>query len=197
MRKLVISAMFCLAAAAWMATGPGPAYGSIIHDEGVDGDLSDDRLDPTDLVLAEGTNSLIATSVSGDREYYTLTVPAGLQLSAVVMFSYSGLDETAFIAVQAGTSLTEPPTGTDPENLLGWTHFGPGAGNVGDDILDDMGLAEPAIGFSPPLASGDYTFWSQQTGVNAATYQFDFVVTPEPATLMLLGLVGVAFRRRR
>jgi hypothetical protein len=56
------------------------------------------------------------------------------------------------------------------------------------------------MGFTPPLAAGNYTFWIQQTGANSATYTLDFRVTPEPGTLALLGIsaaVGVAIRRRR
>jgi hypothetical protein len=186
------------AAALWMSALFATSAGAtILHDEGVDGDISNDRLNPTDHMLAFGTNSVIATSVSGDREYLTLTVPAGMQLDSVVLFSYTSVDPLSFIAVQSGTTLTEPPTGTDPSNLLGWTHFGPGAGNVGTDILDDLGASAPAIGFSPPLGPGDYTWWMQQTGVNAATFQFDFNVSPEPATLGLVALVALGLRRRR
>lgn len=186
-----------LAVALGLAVAATGARASIIHDEGVDGDLSGDRFIPTAYTLAFGTNSVIATSVSGDREYVTLSVPAGMQLDSVVLFSYVGVDLTAFIAVQAGTTFTEPPTGTDANNLLGWTHFGPGVGNVGTDILDDLGASSPAIGFSPPLAAGDYTWWMQQTGASPATYQFDFNVSPEPATLALVALAALALRRRR
>ena len=54
-----------------------------------------------------------------------------------------------------------------------------------------------AIGFTPPLPAGDYTFWMQQTGANSATYQFDFIVTPEPATAGLLFAAAVLLLRRR
>lgn len=180
----------------WAVAATG-SRASIIHDESVDGDLSGDRFNPTDHTLAFGTNSVIATSVSGDREYLTLTIPGGMQLDSIVLFSYVGLDETAFIAVQSGTTLTEPPTGTNANNLLGWTHFGPAIGNVGTDVLDDMCVASPAIGCSPPLAAGDYTYWMQQTGGLAATYRFDFNVSPEPATLALFALGALALWRRR
>jgi MYXO-CTERM domain-containing protein len=175
-----------------------PASAALLHDEGVDGDLSGDGLNPAHFDLSLGANSIIATSVSGDREYVNLTVPAGLELSAVNLVSYQGLDGTAFIAVQQGATFTESHIGTDVANLFGWSHFGPGVGNLGTDILDDIGQGPGAIGFTPPLSSGEYTWWMQQTGGNAATYQFDFVVTPEPAALVLaaLGLALVARRRR-
>lgn len=189
MRSLIV------AAAVTIALNGALARASSAYDEGVDGDLSNNRLAPTSLLFSAGANSITATSVSGDREYVHVVIPVGTVLSSIVLASYSSLDDTSFIAVQAGTILSEPATGTNPANLLGWTHFGDGPGNVGTDILDDLGASAPAIGFAPPLPAGDYTFWMQQTGVNAATFRFDFEVTPEPATLALLAL-AYALRRR-
>lgn len=167
-----------------------------IWDEAVHGDLSNDRLAPTPLTLTPGTHSLFATSVSGDREYLACTIPAGAQLARLILVSYAGLDGTAFAAVQAGPTLTEPPQGTNVANLLGWSHFGPGAGNLGSDILDGMGAGPGAIGFTPPLPSGVFTFWLQQTGPNASTYQFDFVVTPSPGPAAVLLALPLALARR-
>lgn len=172
------------------------APAAILHDEAVHGDLSGDRLNPSSYVLALGSNSIIASSVSGDREYVTLNVPAGLSLSSLVLSAYEGDDQTAFIAVQNGTQLTEPPSGADVANLLGWTHFGPGAGlPPPEDVLDELGSGAGAIGFSGALPAGDYTFWMQQTGGAVATYRFDFVTTPEPASAMVLALAALLRRR--
>lgn len=178
-----------------LAVSTAPA--GIVYDEGVDGDFSGDRFNPTDLVLSEGVNLITATSIRDDREYVTLTIPAGLQLDSLVLVSYVGLDETAFIGVQAGDIMSEPSSGANPANLLGWTHFGPGAGNVGADILPEIGMGFDAIGFTPPLPGGDYTFWIQQTGTSAATYTMAFNVSPEPASLVLLSAALMFLRRRR
>lgn len=195
--RLVTAGGLWTGVGAAMAAASSAAVAGVIHDESMHGDLSDDRLNPTPLVLADGVNSLIATSQAGDREYVRFTVPAGRQLGAVNLTSYSGVDGTAFIAAQAGTSMTEPPTGTNVGNLLGWTHFGPGAGNLGDDILPAIGTGPGAIGFLPPLPEGEYTFWIQQIG-STSTYQLDFVSIPAPATLTLGVLaLGAAARRRR
>jgi len=174
-----------------------PSHGDTIWNEGVNGDLSGDRFAPTSLALLPGVNSIIATSVQGDREYVTLNLSAGLQLDSIVLFSYVSNDPLAFIGVQAGTTFTEPPTGTNVANLLGWTHFGSNPNTIGTDILDNMGVGLGAIGFAPPLPGGIYTFWIQQTGVNMATYQLDFVVTPAPGAMSLLVLAGLAGGRRR
>jgi hypothetical protein len=164
----------------------------VTWDETIDGPLSNDRLAPTAVDLVPGINSMLGTTVSGDREYVTMNVASGQKLSQIVLESFVGLDLTGFIGVQSGTTFTEPPTGTNVANLLGYSHFGPGAGNLGLDILPSIGQGGGAIGFAPPLPSGDYTFWIQQTGTNATTYQFDFVVVPEPGTIVLLSVGGLA-----
>ena len=174
------------------------ASADIVHDESINGDFSNDQNNPTQLALSLGINSILATSVQGDREYVTVTIPIGMELSELILVSYAGIDETAFIAVQSGPVITEPPTGTNPANLLGWAHFGPALGNVGLDILPEIAIGADAIGFTPPLPAGTYAFWIQQTGVNAATYQFDFVLVPAPgvAALLAIGALGCTRRRR-
>lgn len=166
-------------------------------------DLSGDRLNPTQLTLSPGTNSLIARSSGGanpDREYFTLNLPANLRLDHINLASYVSNDDVAFLGAQAGATFTEPPVGTNASNLLGWTHFGPSSvAPPGTDLLDNI-LAKP--GQSVSLPSGKYTFWAQQTG-ESARYQLDFVVTsvPEPSlwALLMVGLlaIGVPLHRRR
>ena len=159
-------------AVAALAYGQSFVRADVAWNEGVHGDLSNDRLNPTVITVGLGVNSILATSVSGDREYFTMTLAPGWKLEQIFLASYASVDLTAFIGVQNGTVFTEPPTGTNVANLLGWAHFGPGVNTVGTDILDNMGVGNGAIGFTPPLPAGSYTFWSQQTGTNAATYRF-------------------------
>jgi hypothetical protein len=170
----------------------------VIWDENVHGDISGDRLNPDFVTLSAGSNFLMATSGPDDREYIRLDVPVGFQLNAIILESYQGLDEVAFIGVQAGTVFTEEHIGTDPGNLLGWTLFGPAIQSIPSDILDDMSVGAGAIGFTPPLSSGPYTYWIQQTG-DPATYRFDFQVAPvpEPASMAALGIGTLALLRRR
>jgi len=185
--------------AALLLTCFGIAHASVIWDEDLQGDISNDRFNPSVGTMTLGSNFLFATSKQGDREYIRIDIPDGMQLEKLMMEHYHGDDLTAFIAIQAGTTFTEPPTGTNVANLLGYTHFGPGPGNVGTDILDDMGTGQGAIGFVPPLNAGPYTYWIQQTGVNPAHYHFEFIVgtVPEPCTMAVLGVAGLAFLRRR
>lgn len=173
------------------------AHAIVIHDESVNGDLSNDRFNPTPYNLAMGASSVIATSVQGDREFFSLTIPAGLQLSSIIQVSYVGDDGVAFAAVQAGPQLTVDPDSFDATGLLGWTHFGPFIFVDGSDILPMMGEGFGADGFVPPLPAGTYTFWLQQAGTSPSTYQLDFVVTPAPSAAALLGVAALAACRRR
>ena len=178
---------------------------AVTYNEAVNGDLSGDRNAPTALVLAVGSNPITATSAAGDIEYFRLTLPPGGRLSAINVVS-STSTSLSFIAVQPGTTFTEPPTGTVVSHLLGYAHFGPGNGTVGANILGNMGVGAGAIGFVPPLVASDYTFWSQETSSVASTYKLDFVVTqasPAPlgrtaaAALALALLMLGAWRLRR
>lgn len=170
----------------WLLTccfiGGGPLVAATIWDEAVQGDLSGNRANPSSAQLEEGNNALFATTQAGDVEYLTLNVPGGHVLDAILLGVYAGLDGTAFIAVQSGTTFTEPAVGTTVGNLLGYSHFGPNLGQVGQDILPAIGQGFGAQGFAPPLASGDYTFWIQQTGA-PATYRLEFIVSALPLQL--------------
>lgn len=164
-----------------------------IHDESLNGDLSGNRLAPTALALALGTNSILGATTSGDLEYFSVTVPASATFSSLLLAQFTSADDVAFLAVQSGATFTET-TSPDVANLLGWTHFGSGglAGSAltGTDILDELGAGSGAIGFTPPLPSGTYTFWLQQTQAQQVSYRLDLVVVPEPTTALLL-LMGL------
>jgi hypothetical protein len=169
----------------------------VIWDESINGDISGDRLNPSFVNLSLGVNTLIASSLTGDREYIRMTIPAGLNLASIVNVTWISEDPIGFIAVQQSATFTEPPTGTNVANLLGWMHFGSGPGTVGQNILAALGQGAGSIGFAPPLPASTYTFWIQQTGPFLATYRLDFVVVPAPGTVALGALALLCAPRRR
>jgi hypothetical protein len=185
------------------------ARADVIWDESASGDLSNSQAAPTALPLAAGTNSILGTVGPGDmQDWVALTVPAGFQLSALVLAAYQSTDVQGFIGVQAGPVFVGSPF--SPGSYLGYAHFGTGATNgplpptnlVGADLLPIMGdttLAAGSQGFTPPLPSNTYTFLIQQLGAVTA-YQLDYNVTPVPAPAglgaLLLGATGVSRRRR-
>ena len=198
-----------LSALLWVAIGSTAIFaplqaGAFIYNESVDGDLSGDRLAPTTLVPQPGSNTLAGTTSPGDLEYVRISLPAGMQLSALVLVSVTSTDNVAFIGLQAGPTFTVAPDEVVESDLLGYTHFGTGpvAGTAtpGNDILDNIGQGEGSIGFVPPLTGPDYTFWIQQFNSGPFSYSFDFVVMPEPGTPALLAgaglLLGLARWRR-
>jgi hypothetical protein len=152
------------------------------YTESVNGDFSNDRLAPTLWgTLPVGSNVLTGTTNSSDLDYFTINIPSGENLSGLKVVSFDGGDggdETAFIGVQTGTVMTVPPDTQTAAGLLGWSHFGPGVGDVGLDILPFIGSQGfGSTGFVPPLPSNNYTFWIQQLGFDPTAYQFEFIVS--------------------
>jgi hypothetical protein len=187
--------LFALTAAvACVVLSTSTAGAVVVWDEAIDGDVSTNRLAPSSAALVRGRNTLTATSVgpsaTADREYITFSMPAETKLTRIYVEAYSGIDEIGFIAVQSGTTFTEPPTGTNVTNLLGYDHFGPGVYPLGRNILPNIGIGPGSIGFTAPLPADNYTFWLQQTGINASTYTIGFFVVPEPSALAMFAIGG-------
>jgi len=169
--------------------------------ESVNGDLSGDRLNPTQFTLEVGVNTLTGSVISGDLDYLTINIPSGFEFTSFSLTSYTGTGTLtkSFVGIQSGTTFTVTPATATAGSLLGYAHFGP-TGAQGE-ILDDMGNGAGAMGFTPPLPAGDYTFWIQETSGTVRNYGFTLNVAPvpEPAawTLCLagLGIIGLCARR--
>ncbi len=178
---------FAIASAVFVASivAAAPAFADVAWNEAVNGELSNNGNSPTALgSWGPGTHSVLTTSGSGDIDDFTFSVPAGLTLQSITNSVYSGLDETAFIGLAPGNTINHAIA---PTGLIGYQHFGPAQGNTGTDLLQFMG---------GPQGPGNYSIWWQQAG-SPATVQLDFVVTPEPASALSLGLLAVAFTTTR
>ena len=151
---------------------------AILHDEEVNGDITDDPFNPLSLQLANSDNRFRASVIVGDLDY--VNVPAGQVLSSITLEDYVSSNSTSFIGIQAGTVFTEPATAAAAAvgNLLGYAHFG--RSMIGTNILPAVSTGAGAQGFVPPLAAGDYTFWMQETSDASVDFSINFGLTVAP-----------------
>lgn len=158
-------------------------YENVVYDETVDGDLSTNNEAPTIIQLALGDNRVIS-SQSGtvdQANFFSFEVPEGYELSQLIVDSFEGSDDIGFIGLDAGNIITGQPANNAPSSLIGGLSYG--TANIGTDILPEMGdISNPVaafvsnFGFTPPLESGSYAVWLNQTGITSETV-LNFVIT--------------------
>lgn len=179
----------------------------VVWNEAVNGDLANSGLTPTVVRLGSGSNTIFGVTgnpgsgaAGTDRDYFTVTVPVGLQLSALSVLPGTVAGGLSFIGLQAGTQVTLPANAASAAGLLGWLHYS--TADAGSDILARMSIsANGSSGFTAPLGAGDYAFWIQDFNRGAFNYGFDLqlVAIPEPAcaALALAGLCALTARLRQ
>lgn len=155
------------------------AHAGVVHNEGVNGDLSTNPAAPTALVFAAGGNTVIgsvtsAAAASDPRDYITFTIPAAHKLAHLNLLSYSppGL---AFAAFNAGATSFIPDFTTDPFFLSG-IHVG--GADVGTDLMPlfvSSNVTSNALP-EPLLDPGTYCFLIQQANTTLTNYQMEFVL---------------------
>ncbi|MDZ8053235.1 MAG: PEP-CTERM sorting domain-containing protein [Aulosira sp. ZfuVER01] len=201
---------------AMLAFAPNAYAANIAFNEASQGDFSSDNLNPTKLNLSTGSNLIIGSTTGNpnlDRDFFSINIPSGYLLNQILLADYQGRDDDqinqGFFGVQAG-SLIENTTVTDNNPpLLGAATIGAEPGKrVGDNVLDDLGKADPIRGFSfvgfpsGVLTEGTYTFWIQETTKGIEKYQLDFQVAqvPEPSTILGIGVAlggGMLLKRKQ
>lgn len=174
------------------------AHAGTVWNEINNGDLSNDGLTPTSVMLTIGDNSVLGTTGNSgqgvDRDYFSIIVPEGTKLTALTLTNDTNVSGGAsFLAMQLGSQVTVTPAGVGVENLLGYLHYG-------NDLINQDLLPLLTAGNLNGLASGTYSLWVQETG-GAATYGLNFSVAPVPlpgaALLLSSSLMGLASVRRR
>ena len=168
----------------------------VVWDEDIDGSLSTERFMPTYFgTLDEGSNNLICDTQNGISKFFSLTIGEGQELSAIILDDWISEDDLGFLGVVYGDVFWVDPANPNVTDLLGYVHHG--ETTVGQDILPAMGQGPGSQGFVGALGPGDYSFWIRQGGAQLTTQDLNFVVTPAPGAVALMGLAGVAARRRR
>jgi hypothetical protein len=196
MTKTARLGIFVLACGIWTQMA-----GAVMYNESVSGDLSNSGLTPSALTVASGSNQVLGTTGAGaagvDRDYFTFTVPAGLQLASITLLPGTSVGGAfSFIGMEAGNQVTLATNVAVANGLLGWDHYS--AAEINTNILATMAVpANGSSGFTPPLGAGSYAFWIQDFNAGPLAYGFDFNITaaaavPEPAVGWLL-LAGLAF----
>lgn len=157
------------------------------YSEKTSGDLSDHGLQPDTISITSGRNvvaGLFGTRVKPDgsrtdRDYFTVTLSEGQSLNSIVLDPKSDLGGAySFIGIQAGSQVTVPPDGSSAADLLGWAHFG--SGDEGTNIPPTIGAGSGAIGFTPPLGPGTYSFWVQELAQCRCKYRFILTIGNSP-----------------
>ena len=176
------------------------AQAAITYDESVDGDLSNDRLNPTNFVLANGINSFTMDVIDsdesfGDRDYMSITLAAGQTLESIILVNTfntdpEGFDANAFFGMQLGGQITVDPDAPNPADLTGFV--------IGDTSLIGTNILPDLAGASgPTLGAGTYSYWIQQTGEFNTRITLAFNVVPTPSALAALSLAALTTTRRR
>ena len=173
-------------------SSPALSLTNVIWDEGVDGDLSTNPLAPTPLTFGVGNNEIIGSvqSPNDTRDYITFTIEAGQTLQSILLLQYEdsntgGPASRGFNAINQGTTSFIPNGGTAGQ-FLGGAHLDPLP--PGTDLLPILaGAPQAGTGFGVPLGPGDYSYLIQQTGPELSGYTLDFVVVPEPLTILGAG----------
>lgn len=141
--------------------------------ESVDGDLSNDPLQPTVIMIDEGDNRVRGQTIDipTDPDFFTFVVPPGLAITGLSLSEFvlvtNGSDGGSLIALEAGTQITDV---NSSDNLRGFVIAGEASGTrVGDELLDDLG--------GSPLGPGSWTFWIQNTG---SITEYELTALAEP-----------------
>jgi hypothetical protein len=172
------------------------------YSETIDGELSNDFIEPTPVLMDLGSNLLTGGLAGGesDIDLFSFSVPVGHQLAAIRILGFTGGGGGSFLGIQPGIELSSSPVPSasfpDP---IGYAIISASDAAVDRDVLPTIASGPPFNGVAA-LPAGNYVGWLNETGLTS-TYQIEFVIAavPEPAVpaALALGLLGSFARRRR
>lgn len=169
--------MKTLATLALLAVLVSPALAAVAHDEAIDGDLSSDPLNPTELTFQDGGNTIIGTignvgSPADVRDYITFTVPPGHVLGALDLLTFAP-DNLCFASFNSG-AVSAIPSGATNAFFLSGIHIS--ALDLGTDLMPrfvDRSVTTNTLP-SPVFGPGTYCFLIQQTSGITSSYSLEF-----------------------
>jgi len=164
---------------------PSLLCAQVLHDESIDGDLSNTVSSPTPFTLSEGSN-IIRGSIGPDFDLLTITVPEGFLLVDYVINDYTTTPSNAISVIIAFPGPILPDT---IENLSDRNRPGNEINNQAFSTFsigergELAGLLRTGDYFPgrTVLTSGDYAFWINETS-QPSTYEIDFILEPAPPT---------------
>lgn len=178
-----------LAIVALAAAGTA-ASANVVWDEAVNGNLSNDPLNPTQINFAVGDNIVRGSTLgpsappSDGYDVFRFTIESGWTLQSIILSAYS--------PATGGTSGFNFSTGAAAAVVGANVLFGPGVGgaNVGQDFLVTQSVG--------PLGANEYFMEIREFGGPIAVWELNFNVVPAPSAMAMLGFSGlIAARRRR
>jgi hypothetical protein len=189
---------------------------AIVFNEALNGDFSDNNLDPTEIGPLELGRSTVVGSTDGPGtgpDIFSVEVVAGTYLTGLFLEHYENLtqptDRNMFLAVDDSATFPDDyfeinnGNFSDTSTWLAGSVVGVNEVNAGTNIINLLAKSGTTTfigtGFEAPLGEGTYTFYLQQTrGLNDYTLSFVTAV-PEPTTsvAMLGGLIAIGVRRYR
>jgi len=172
------------------------AQAVVVHDEGIDGDLSGAFAMPDPLAIGNGDNTIIGQmgnngdtgATNGqDADYVSITLGAGQSITAITVdaFTFSPTNPgSSFFGYVAGAAFTGQANGDIDDFVL----FNATSG----DVLDDLAGG-------PLDGEGTWSFWLQETSDTVVDYELTFTVVPEPSAplMLVIGVAGLLAARRR
>ena len=161
------------------------------YNEAVDGDLASVADGPTLFDVEPGTNTVTGTIGMGttlDEDFIGFTIEPGEMLDAITVDSFNfanGNTSTGFrLYTNQGSGWFQASSGSVSPS------------NVGQNFLTIWDLSD--VGGSAPLGPGDYgVVLAEFTAGQEYSFSIDVSGVPEPASLGLFGMAGLALVRRR